>query len=504
MSDTTVMNEPTERLEASRSFLKRAGKMLIGGQWVDAVSGKTFKTINPATGDLLTEVAEGDKADVDRAVAAARNAFENPAWNNMMPTDRERLIRRFIALIEDNIDELAELETLDCGKPIGASRYVDLPLTIDTLYYYAGFSTKIEGEVLPHGVSYTPDDRYFAYTRREPVGVVGMIVPWNFPLLLLAMKLGPALAVGCTCVIKPAEDTPLTTLRLAELAQEAGIPDGVINVVPGYGETAGAAIANHPDVDKCAFTGSTEVGKSIVNAASGNLKRLSLELGGKAPNIVLPDADLEAAIDGATMAIYTNQGEICCAGSRLYVHQSIFDQVIEGIVDRARNTKVGPGLNPASEMGPLINQAQLDRVCNYVDGGRDEGAEVLIGGDKRDGSGFFYEPTVMVNTNHDMRVVKEEIFGPVLSAMPYDSLDDVINNANDTIYGLSAGIWTRDISKAHQVAARLKAGTVWVNCFHIFDVTQPFGGYKQSGWGREWGKTAMEHYTEVKSVCIKM
>ena len=504
MSDATEINEPTERLEATQSFLQRAGKMLIGGQWVDSASGKKFKTINPATGDQLAEVAEGDKEDVNRAVAAARGAFENPAWRNMMPTDRERLIRRFIALIEDNIDELSELETLDCGKPIGASRYVDLPLTIDTLYYYAGFSTNLEGDVLPHGCSYTPEDRYFAYTQREPVGVVGMIIPWNFPLLLLSMKLGPALATGCTCVIKPAEDTPLSTLRLAELAQEAGLPDGVINVVPGYGETAGAAIANHPDVDKCAFTGSTEVGKSIVNAASGNLKRLSLELGGKAPNLVLEDADIEAAIAGATMAIYTNQGEICCAGSRLYVHRSIFDQVIEGIVDNASKTKVGPGLNPASEMGPLINQAQLDRVCNYVDGGRSEGAEILVGGGQKSGKGFFYEPTVMVNTKPDMRVVKEEIFGPVLTAMPFDSLDDVIKDANDTIYGLSAGIWTRDVSKAHQVAAQLNAGTVWVNCFHIFDVTQPFGGYKQSGWGREWGRSAVEHYTEVKSVCIKM
>ena len=504
MSDATEINEPIERLEATQSFLQRAGKMLIGGQWVDSASGKKFKTINPATGDQLAEVAEGDKEDVNRAVAAARGAFENPAWRNMMPTDRERLIRRFIALIEDNIDELSELETLDCGKPIGASRYVDLPLTIDTLYYYAGFSTKLEGDVLPHGCSYTPEDRYFAYTQREPVGVVGMIIPWNFPLLLLSMKLGPALATGCTCGIKPAEDTPLSTLRLAELAQEAGLPDGVINVVPGYGETAGAAIANHPDVDKCAFTGSTEVGKSIVNAASGNLKRLSLELGGKAPNLVLEDADIEAAIAGATMAIYTNQGEICCAGSRLYVHRSIFDQVIEGIVDNASKTKVGPGLNPASEMGPLINQAQLDRVCNYVDGGRSEGAEILVGGGQKSGKGFFYEPTVMVNTKPDMRVVKEEIFGPVLTAMPFDSLDDVIKDANDTIYGLSAGIWTRDVSKAHQVAAQLNAGTVWVNCFHIFDVTQPFGGYKQSGWGREWGRSAVEHYTEVKSVCIKM
>lgn len=496
--------EPAQRHPGTIAFLGRAGKMLVGGQWVEAASGKRFKTLNPATGELLAEVAEGGKEDVDRAVAAARKAFENPEWRRMMPTDRERLVRKFIGLLEQNIDELAELETLDCGKPIGASRYVDLPLTIDTLYYYAGFSTKLEGEVLNHGCSYTPNDRYFAYTLREPVGVVGMILPWNFPLLLLSMKLGPALAVGCTCVIKPAEDTPLTTLRLAELAQEAGIPDGVINVVPGYGHTAGAALASHPGVDKCAFTGSTEVGKSIVNAASGNLKRLSLELGGKAPNIVLPDADIEAAIEGAATAIYVNQGEICCAGSRLYVHKSIYDKVVEGVVERARNTKVGPGLNPEAQMGPLINQAQLDRVCRYVDSGRSQGAAVLVGGGRVGDKGFFYAPTVLANTHKTMKVVREEIFGPVLSAMPYDDLDEVIKDANDTEYGLSAGIWTRDVSHAHQVAARLQAGTVWINCFHIFDVTQPFGGYKQSGWGREWGKAALEHYTEVKSVCIKM
>lgn len=498
------LNEPTERLDGVRSFLGRAGKMLIDGQWVDAASGKTFTTLNPATGEVIARVAEGDKADIDKAVAAARRAFENPAWRRMSPSERERLIRRFTQLMDAHIDELAQLETLDCGKPIGASRYVDLPLTIDTMNYYSGFSTKLEGEVLPTGNCYTPGVNYFAYTLREPVGVVGMILPWNFPLLLLAMKLGPALAVGCTCVIKPAEDTPLSTLRLAELAQEAGIPDGVINVVPGYGHTAGAALAAHPDVDKCAFTGSTEVGRSIVNAAQGNLKRLSLELGGKAPNIVLEDADVQAAIDGAALAIYVNQGEICCAGSRLYVHRSLFDKVVAGVVEKARATKVGPGLNPASEMGPLINQSQLDRVCGYVDSGRSEGAEVVVGGKRHGETGFFYEPTVLVNTKPGMRVVKEEIFGPVLSAMPFDSLEDVIRDANDTIYGLSAGVWTRDVSKAHEVAARLKAGTVWVNCFHIFDVTQPFGGYKQSGWGREWGRHALEHYTEIKSVCIKM
>lgn len=496
--------EPSDRLPGVRAFLQRAGKLFIGGRWEEAASGKRFPSINPATGEELARVAEGELPDIQRAVAAARRAFEDPAWRKLTPTDRERLIRRFIALIEANIDELAQLETLDCGKPINASRHVDLPLTIDTLYYYAGFATKVEGEVLPTGNCYTPGVDYFAYTLREPVGVVGMILPWNFPLLLLAMKLGPALAVGCTCVIKPAEDTPLTTLRLAELAEEAGIPPGVINVVPGYGETAGAALAAHPDVDKCAFTGSTEVGKAIVNAAQGNLKRLSLELGGKAPNIVLPDADVEAAIAGAAMAIYTNQGEICCAGSRLYVHRSLFDRVMEGLVEHARAIKVGPGLNPAAAMGPLINQAQLDRVCRYVESGRAEGARVLVGGETLGERGFFYRPTVLVDTHQRMGVVQEEIFGPVLTAMPFDDLDQVIRDANDTIYGLSAGVWTRDVSAAHQVAARLKAGTVWVNCFHIFDVTQPFGGYKQSGWGREWGRHALEHYTEVKSVCIKM
>lgn len=496
--------EPTERHAGVKSFLGRVGKLLIGGKWVDAASGKTFETCNPATGEVLARVAEGGAADIDRAVAAARAAFENPAWRRMSPSERERLINRFTALIEANIDELAELETMDCGKPIGASRYVDLPLTIDTMRYYAGFPTKVEGEVLPTGNCYTPGVEYFSYTLREPVGVVGMILPWNFPLLLLSMKLGPALATGCTCVIKPAEETPLTTLRLGELAQEAGLPDGVINVVSGFGETAGAALAAHPDVDKCAFTGSTEVGRSIIGASRGNFKRLSLELGGKAPNIVLPDADVEAAIEGAATAIFINQGEICCAGSRLYVHRSLFDRVVEGVAERARALKVGPGLNPGAEMGPLINQAQLDRVCGYVQSGRDQGAEIIVGGEPKGGKGFFYQPTVIVNTKPDMRVVKEEIFGPVLTAMPFDDLDDVIRDANDTIYGLSAGLWTRDVSKVHQVAARLKAGTVWVNCFHIFDVTQPFGGFKQSGWGREWGRHALEHYTEIKSVCIRM
>lgn len=500
----THVQEPSERLQDTEAYLARAGRMLIGGQWVDAASGKRFRTVNPATGALLAEVAEGDHEDIDRAVKAARSAFENPAWRRMRPAERERLVRRFIGLLEDHIDELAELETLDTGKPINASRNIDLPVTIETLQYYAGFSTKLEGDVLPHGCAYTPGVDYFSYTLREPVGVVGMILPWNFPLLLLSLKLGPALALGCTCVIKPAEDSPLSTLRLGELAQEAGIPDGVVNVVPGYGETAGAALANHPDVNKVAFTGSTEVGKSIVQAASGNLKRITLELGGKAPNLVLPDANLEETIAGAAMAIYTNQGEICCAGSRLYVHSSIYDQVVEGIVEHAKSTTVGPGLHPESQMGPLISQTQLDRVTDYVERGRADGAEVLVGGGRMGDSGYFYAPTVLANTAKTMPVVREEIFGPVLCAMPYDDLDEVIADANDTIYGLSAGIWTRDVSKAHQVAARLQAGTIWINCFHIFDVTQPFGGYKQSGWGREWGRGALENYTETKSVCIRM
>jgi len=500
----TEANELTGVRKDTQAFLQRAGRLFIGGEWVDSASGKRFNTLDPATGGLLAEVAEGDGEDIDRAVKAARTAFENSAWRSMPPAQRERLVRKFAQLMEDNIDQLAELETLDSGKPVNASRYVDLPLTIDTYNYYAGFPTKLEGDVLPHGCPYTPDERYFSYTLREPVGVVGMILPWNFPLLLLSMKLGPALATGCTCIIKPAEDTPLTTLRLGELIQEAGIPDGVVNIVPGYGETAGAALASHPDVDKCAFTGSTEVGKSIVTAATGNLKNLTLELGGKAANLILEDADVEAAVNGAAMAIYTNQGEICCAGSRLYVHHTLFDRVVEGIVDLSGKLQVGPGIDPSTEMGPLVSQIQLDRVSRYVDLGRSEGAEVVAGGCRKGEQGFFYEPTVMVNTNNHMRVVREEIFGPVLSVMPFDSLDNVIDEANDSIYGLSAGIWTRDVSKAHQVSARLQAGTVWVNCFHIFDATQPFGGYKQSGWGREWGRAALEHYTETKSVCIKL
>jgi phenylacetaldehyde dehydrogenase len=365
----------------------------------------------------------------------------------------------------------------------------------------AGWATKIEGHTIPISVPYTPGAKYLAYTVREPVGVVGQIIPWNFPLLMAAWKLGPALATGCTVVLKPAEQTPLSCLRLGELMQEAGIPDGVVNIVPGFGETAGAALAAHPDVDKIAFTGSTEVGKLILHAAAGNLKKVSLELGGKSPNVVLADADPATAAAGAAMAIFFNHGQCCCAGSRLYVDKKIFDEVVEGVSARASKIRVGPGMEATTDMGPLVSEEQLNRVCGYLEAGRSEGAKATVGGERLGNKGYFVKPTVLVNTNPKMKVVQEEIFGPVVTAIPFDDADDLVAQANDNIYGLAAGIWTKDIQKAHRLASQLRAGTVWINCYNIFDAALPFGGYKQSGWGREMGREALEMYTEVKAVC---
>jgi phenylacetaldehyde dehydrogenase len=481
------------------SFVGKKQKMLINGKWVDSASGKTFPTYNPATGEVLSHVAEGDREDIDRAVKAARAAFEKGPWAKISPSERGRMMWRLADLIEKHTEEFAQLESLDNGKPLKIARIADLPLAVDHFRYYAGWATKIEGNTIPMGLA--RQGSYHAYTVREPVGVVGQIIPWNFPLLMAAWKLGPALATGCCVVLKPAEQTPLTALRLGELIAEAGFPDGVVNIVPGYGETAGAALAAHMDVDKIAFTGSTEVGKLIIHAAAGNLKKVSLELGGKSPNIVMDDADLETAIPGASMAIFFNQGQCCCAGSRLFVEKKIFDKVVDGISQAASKIRVRPGLDPESDLGPLVSEEQLNRVCGYLESGMKEGAKATTGGSREGDKGYFVKPTVLVNTNDNMKVVKEEIFGPVVTATPFSDMNEIVSRANDTVYGLAAGVWTRDVKKAHAVASKLKAGTVWINCYNVFDAALPFGGYKQSGWGREMGHEVLKNYTEVKSVC---
>ena len=481
------------------AFIGTPRQLFINGHWVDAASGKTFETPNPATGETLAQVAEGDGEDINRAVRAARAAFDDGPWSRMTPSERGRIIWRIGDMILQHVDELAQLESLDNGKPFLVAQAADVPLAADLFHYMAGWATKIEGNTIDISVPYMPGANFHSYTLREPIGVVGQIIPWNFPLLMAAWKLGPALATGCTVVLKPAEQTPLTALRLAELIAEADVPDGVVNVVPGYGESAGAALAAHPDVDKVAFTGSTEVGKLIVQAAAGNLKKLTLELGGKSPNIVFDDAD-DDAVTGAANAIFFNHGQCCVAGSRLFVQESRFDEVVDGMSEIAKSIKLGPGMDESTQMGPLVSAEQLQRVTGYLDAGRIDGATAVTGGGRHGEAGYFVEPTVITNARPEMSIVREEIFGPVVVAAPFQNLDEIAAVANDTTYGLGAGIWTKDISKAHALAKKIRAGTVWINCYNVFDASLPFGGYKQSGWGREMGHEVLEAYTEVKAV----
>jgi phenylacetaldehyde dehydrogenase len=479
-------------------FISSPRQLFINGQWVDAASGRTFETPNPATGETLAHIAEGDAEDIDRAVRAARAAFDGP-WSRMTPSERGRIIWKIGDLLLEHIEEFAQLESLDNGKPYAVAKGADVPLAADLFHYMAGWATKIEGNTINISVPYMPGANFHSYTLREPIGVVGQIIPWNFPLLMAAWKLGPALTTGNCVVLKPAEQTPLTALLLAQIIAEAGVPDGVVNVVPGFGETAGAALSAHNDVDKVAFTGSTEVGKLIVQAAAGNLKKLTLELGGKSPNIVFDDAS-DDAVAGAANAIFFNHGQCCVAGSRLFVQQSRFDEVVDGVSEIAKSIKLGPGMDESTQMGPLVSAEQLQRVTGYLDAGRSDGATALTGGGRHGEAGYFVEPTVITNTRPEMSIVREEIFGPVVVAAPFDNLDEIAAVANDSSYGLGAGIWTKDISKAHALAKKIRAGTVWINCYNVFDAALPFGGYKESGWGREMGHEALEAYTEVKAV----
>ena len=481
-----------------QEVLAKSHQLLINGEWVDAASGKTFATVNPATGEELAQVAEGDQEDINRAVAAARAAFDSGPWKDTTPNVRGKMLWKLSQLLEENLDTFAELETLDNGKALSISKAVDIPASIENFQYMAGWATKIDGRTMTLSTPGT-----YAFTRKEAIGVCGQIIPWNFPMLMAAWKLAPALAVGCTVILKPAEQTPLTALLLGELILEAGFPPGVVNIVPGYGETAGAALSSHMDVDKVAFTGSTEVGKLILKAAAGsNLKKVTLELGGKSPNVVFADADLEGAIGGAATGIFFNQGQVCCAGSRLFIEKKAFDTVVGGLTDVANNMNIAPGMDAACEMGPLVSDEQFERVTGLVEQGKSEGASAVCGGEPVDGPGYFYKPTILVDTKPDMSVIKEEIFGPVVTAIPFEDPNDIVAMANDTEYGLAAGIWTNDLAKAHKTAAAIKAGSVWINCYNLFDPHMPFGGYKQSGIGREMGPEALENYLQTKSVCI--
>jgi acyl-CoA reductase-like NAD-dependent aldehyde dehydrogenase len=497
MTDLLVPTD-TNVLPQVREWLSRPKGLFIGGAWTDAASGRAFETRDPATGQVLTEVAHGDGVDVDRAVRAARKAFEGE-WSLWTPAQRQRLLFKIGEAIYEHAEELAQLEALDNGKSAVVAQAVDVTWVAELFQYYAGWATKIEGRTIPVSVPWAPGAQWHAYTLREPVGVCGAIVPWNFPLLMAAFKIPVALTCGNTVVLKPAEDTPLTALRLAEIMAECGLPDGVFNVVTGYGD-AGAALAAHDDVDKIAFTGSTEVGKLIVEAAKGNLKKVSLELGGKSPQVVYADANLDLAIPGTASGFLYNQGQTCTSGTRLLVEDKIFDEFTQGVAEVAAASKLGPGLDPTTEVGPLVSQTQLDRVLGYLDQGLRDGARALTGGRRHGVAGYYVEPTVLVDVDSSFSVYREEIFGPVVVATPFNAEKGVAAAANDTPYGLAASVWTRDMTKAHRTARQIKAGTVWINCHNAFDAALPFGGYKESGWGRELGASAIDAYTEQKSV----
>jgi len=475
--------------------------MLVGGKWMDAASGKTFPSLNPATGEVLAHVAEGDREDVDRAVAAARRAFEGP-WSKTKPYERQMLLLRLADLVERHFDELTLLDTLDMGAPLSRTRAMR-PRALGMLRYYAGMATAVHGETIENSVA----GEYVTFTLKEPVGVVGAIIPWNSPLTASVWKIAPALATGCTLVLKPAEEAPLTALRVGELLLEAGVPDGVVNIVPGYGETAGAALAAHHDVDKIAFTGSHLTGQKIVQASAGNLKRVSLELGGKSPDIVFADADLETTVPGAALAVFSNSGQICSAGTRLFVEQRIYDEFVGRVAEFGQRLKVGPGVNPDVQIGPLVSAQQLERVTGYLDVGKREGARAVSGGERLQqgelAKGYFVAPTVFADVRDDMKIAQDEIFGPVISAIPFRDIDEVLRRANSTPFGLGSGVWTRDVSKAHRLARGIRAGSVWVNCYQTMDPAVPFGGYKMSGYGRESGLQHLEEYLNVKAVWIK-
>ena len=472
-------------------------KLLINNKWVDPIEGGNFKTYNPATGEVIAKVAEASAKDVDLAVKAARKALESGPWARMDAADRGKLMFKLADLIEKNAEELAVLESYNCGKTITDARG-DLVGTINTLRYYAGWADKIEGRTVP------VRGKFLSYTLRQPVGVIGQIIPWNFPLLMLAWKWGPALACGNTIVLKPAEQTPLTALRVAELAIEAGFPAGVINIVNGFGETAGNALVIHPGVDKIAFTGHVETAKIIQKKAADTLKRTTFELGGKSPNVVFADCDLEQAVEGAFHAIYFHCGQCCTAGSRLFVEQKIQKEFVERLAAKAKQRKVGDPLDESTQQGPQVSQEQLDKILHYVALGQREGAKLVTGGQRKGAKGYFIEPTIFDGVRDEMAIAREEIFGPVVSVLPFKDMDEVVARANDTFYGLAAGVWTKNLDKAHNYAAAVKAGTVWVNCYHIVDTTTPFGGFKMSGQGRENGEEALDHYTETKTVTVNL